>query len=135
MDAKKLKVGATGRIHVKDAEGVPLYEGDKPVVIVVHAPGTKAFGELETRQSARNIKRLNENDGKLTALTSEERTSETADDLAAVTVAFENLTYGEEKGPEMFRALYADPTLGFITRQVSKHLADWGNFKAGSNAA
>lgn len=132
MDAKSLKVAARGTIHVKDAEGVPLYDGDAPVRIIVHSPGSKEFGTVESRQTARALKRMNENDGKVTAPTTEERRKEAAEDLAAVTIAFEHLSYGDLTGAALFEAVYADPDLGYITRQVSKYLADWGNFKAGS---
>jgi hypothetical protein len=135
MDASKLKVAPTGAIHIKDATGDPLYEGDKPVRIIVHAPGSRAFSAVEARQTARSLKRMNDNDGKVTAPTAEERLAETAEDLAALTVAFEHLTYEDKQGAELFEALYLDPQLGFITKQVTKHLADWGNFRPGSSAS
>jgi ABC-type Fe3+-hydroxamate transport system substrate-binding protein len=132
MDASSLKVAATAPIHVKDAAGEPLYEGDKPVRIIVHGPGSRAYGAVETRQTARALKRMNDNDGKVTAATAEERRQETAEDLASITVAFEHLTHGDKQGTELFEAVYGDPELGFIAKQVTKALADWGNFKPGS---
>jgi hypothetical protein len=135
MDAKSLKVADKGEIHLKNAAGEPLYDGEKPVRIIVHGPGSRAFSTVESRQSARAVKRMNDNDGKFTLPTAEERAVETAEDLAAVTIAFENLTYEDKQGSDLFIAVYSDPALGFITKQVSKHLADWGNFKAGSNAS
>lgn len=132
MDAASLKVAATAPIHVKNAAGEPLYDGDKPVRIIVHGPGSRAYATVETRQTARALKRMHENDGKVTAATAEERRQETAEDLAAVTISFENLTCGDLQGTELFEAVYGDPELGFIAKQVTKHLADWGNFKPGS---
>lgn len=130
MDVSALKVANTGTIHLKNAAGEPLYDDGKPVRIIVHGPGSQAYGIIESRQGARAVKRMNDNDGKLTAATAEERLAETAEDLADVTVNFENLTYGEKQGRELFLAVYSDPQLGFITKQVTKFLADWGNFKA-----
>ena len=136
MDVSALKIAGTGSIHVKSAAGEPLYDADgKAVRIIVHSPGSKAFGTVESRQSARAIKRMNENDGKITAPTSEERIAETAEDLAAITVAFENLTDGDKIGPALFEAVYGNPELGFITKQVTKYVADWGNFSAVSKPA
>lgn len=135
MDATKLKAAPTGTIHVKDAAGEPLYDDGKPVRIIVHGPGTQVFATVEARQSARSLKRLNDNDGKITAPTAEERRAEVAEDLADITVGFEHLTYGDAQGIELFRAVYSDPDLGFITKQVNKHLADWGNFKAASSGS
>jgi hypothetical protein len=134
LNIKQHALAATSTIHVKDAEGVPMYDGDKPVRIVVHGPGSKAYGTVESRQTARAVKRMNDNDGKITAATAEERRAETSEDLAAVTIAFENFDLGEDgpQGEALFQAVYADPELVFITKQVTKHLGDVGNFKAGS---
>jgi hypothetical protein len=132
-------VADTATIHVKNAAGEPLFaDGEarsKPVQIIVYGPGSKAFGVVEARQSARALKRMQDNDGKITAASPEERIQETAEDLAAITVRFENLSYppaGDAQGAELFEALYRDQKLGFIARQVSKAVADWGNFTPGS---
>jgi hypothetical protein len=132
MDASTLKAADTGVIHVKNAAGEPLYEDEKPVRIIVHGPGSRAYATVESRQSARAVKRMNDNDGKFTTSTAEERLAETAEDLATVTVSFDNLSYGDLTGTELFAAVYSEPQLGFITKQVTKHLADWGNFRPGS---
>lgn len=138
FDITSQSVSETATIHVKNAAGEPLYadaERTKPVQIVVYGPGSKAHATVESRQSTRALKRMSDNDGKITAPTAEERAQETAEDLAALTVRFDNLAYppaGEAQGTELFEALYRDQRLGFIVRQVSKHLADWGNFKPGS---
>jgi hypothetical protein len=142
LNIASLAVAATAALHVKGPTGEPLYadeEGTLPVRIHVHGPGSRAYGIVETRQSARALKRMQDNDGKITAATPEERIAETAEDLAAITVRFENFDYqgggAELAGADMFRAAYADQGLGFITRQVTKFVGDWGNFKAASNAA
>lgn len=132
MDVSALRVAPTATIHVKNAAGEPLYDGDKPVTIVVHGPGSRAYGAFETRKTAREIKRLNDNEMKLTAQTAEERLAETAEDLASVTVSFNGLDFGDKTGTDLFHAVYSDPGLGFITRQVTKALADWSVFKPAS---
>ncbi|MDZ7894232.1 MAG: hypothetical protein U5M50_04245, partial [Sphingobium sp.] len=74
------------------------------------------------------------NDGKVTLPSPEVRTAEQAEDLAALTVSFENLSYppaGDRQGTELFKALYKDPTLGFVTQQIQKAVTSWGNFKPG----
>lgn len=133
MDISTLKAASQTAIHIKSATGEPLYDDDKPVRIIIHGPGSRAFSVVESRQTARAVKRMADNDGKVTAATADERVSETAEDLADVTIAFENLSSGKLTGRELFTAVYGDPTLGYITRQVSKALADWGNFKPGSS--
>lgn len=142
FDITSQAVADTATIHVKNAAGEPLYadaERTKPVQIVIYGPGSAAFAAIETKQSARAVKRLKDNDGELSPTTAEDRTKQTAEDLAAITVSFENFKYppaGDAQGAALFEAVYADPKLGFIPKQVSKFVTDWSNFagkpKAGS---
>ncbi|UAK25866.1 hypothetical protein [Sphingomonas nostoxanthinifaciens] len=135
MDITTQAVADTASIHIKGANGAFLYDGDKPVRIVVYGPGSKAFSAVEARQSARALKRMQDNDNKISIASPEQRASEEAEDLAAITVRFENLSYppaGKADGAELFEALYRDPKLGFIPKQVTKFVADWGNFMPGS---
>jgi hypothetical protein len=134
MDVSNLQVADTATIHVKSAAGEPLYDGDKPVTIVVYGPGSRAFATVESRQTSRALKRMNDNEGKITAATAEERLKETAEDLATITVSMD-LTKDKLTGAELFEAVYGDPKLGYIAKQVTKYLADWGNFKIGSAAS
>ncbi|WP_260597812.1 hypothetical protein [Sphingomonas endolithica] len=135
MDASSLKAAPTATIHVKNAAGEPLYDGENPVQIVLHGPGTRPYATVEARQTARALKRLNDNEGKMTAPTAEERRAETAQDLAEITVGFNHLTYGDKTGNELFQAVYEDAELGYITAQVTKSVKDWGNFLPKSVAA
>jgi len=138
LDITTAAVEETATIHIKNAAGELLYadaERKLPVQIVIYGPGSDAFGVVEARQSARAVKRMQDNDGKISVAPYEQRVRETAEDLAAITVRFENFSYppaGDAKGQKLFEAVYADKKLGFITRQVSKFVADWGNFKPGS---
>ncbi|QQV76530.1 hypothetical protein H5J25_13865 [Sphingomonas aliaeris] len=134
MDAKSLKVAPTATIHVNNAAGEPLYDDGKKVQIKIHGPGSRPFSAVEARQSARFLKRMNDNDGKMTAPTADERRQELAEDLAEVTIEFENLTYDDKTGSELFQAVYADPELGYIPAQINKKIKDWGNFLPKSNA-
>ncbi len=136
MDITSQAVADTATIHVKNAVGEPLYADgvarEKPVQIVIYGPSSKAFGVVEARQSSRALKRMQDNDGKLTAASAEERVQETAEDLAAITVRFVDLSYppaGTAEGTALFEAVYRDQTLGFIAKQVSKAVGDWANFK------
>lgn len=142
LNIASLAVSATAILHVKSPTGEPLYADEartQPIRIVLHGPGSKAYGLVESRQSARALKRMQDNDGKITAATAEERIAETAEDLAAITAEFENFDYQPESGvlsgQEMFKAAYADQGIGYITRQVAKFVGDWGNFSAASKAA
>lgn len=134
LNIATLAVAATAALHLKTADGEALYDGEKPVRILVHGPGSRAYGVVEGRQTARAVKRMNENEGKLTAGTPEERRIETAEDLASITIGFENFTYGDGslQGEDLFKAVYNDPALGFVTKQVTKFIGDWANFRPAS---
>ena len=123
----------TAAIHLKGLDGEHLYDPDgNPIRVVVYGPGSKQFSQIEARQTARAVKRMQDNDGKVSVGSPEERDRETAEDLAAITVSFENFDYPPAKGKtgvEKYQAFYLDRTLGHITKQVLKACNDWGNFK------
>lgn len=136
FDITSEAVEDTATIHLKGATGELLYANNdrtKPVQIVVYGPGSEAFAAVEARQTARAVKRMQENDGKVVGIPHEERRDQSAEDLAALTVRFVNLAYppaGDAEGPALFAALYRDPKIGFVTKQVSQAVTDWGKFKA-----
>ncbi len=136
LDISKQAVLETAAIHIKGADGAYLYdEAGNPARIHVYGPGTKAFAAVEARQTQRALKRREDNDGKITPPSPEQRRKEDAEDLATVTVEFENFEYppaGDKKGAELFEALYLDPKLGFIAQQVAKFVGNWSGFKPGS---
>lgn len=134
MDISKKAVAETAALHIKDANGEPMYADDarrQPVKIIIYGPSSNAFSVVEARQAARAVKRMEDNDGKVALLSPEERRKEAAEDLADVTVAFENFTYspaGDAQGRELYKAVYNDPALGFIVKQVRQGVQDWGKF-------
>jgi hypothetical protein len=135
MDITTQAVADTAPIHIKNAAGDHLYDKDqKPVRIVIYGPGSKQFAAIEAKQTNRAVKRMQDNDGKVTIASPEQRAAEKAEDLAAITVGFENFEYPPaegKSGAELFEAFYRDQKLGFIHKQVEKAVADWGNFKPG----
>lgn len=141
FDITKEAVDDTATIHVKNAAGELLYadaKREKPVQIVIYGPGSAAFGVVEARQTGRAVKRMQDNDGKIAVAPFEERRAEAADDLAALTVKFVNFAYppaGDAEGEKLFAAVYRDPKLGFIAKQVQQTVSDWGKFKGGSPAS
>lgn len=136
FDITSQAVADTAAIHLKGTDGDPLFDQDgNPIRVVVYGPSSKQFGALEARQTARAIKRVNDNDGKAAVLPPEQRTAELAEDLAAITVSFENFSYppaADKQGQELYQAFYADPKLGYMAQQVLKAVQNWGNFKPGS---
>lgn len=137
FDITTQAVADTAPIHIKGLDGEYLYSDGKPVRIHLYSPGSTVFAEVEDRQTSRAVKRMQDNDGKVSVPPMEERNAEQADDLATLTASFENLGYppaGDKQGKELYRALYADKKLGHIVAQVQKALKDWGKFKPASTA-
>lgn len=138
LNIAALAVSATAALHLKGPDGELLFadaERTLPVRIILQSPGSKAYGAIETRATNRALKRRADNDGKTTMPSAEERRLEQAEDYAEVTVRFENFAYepaGDAEGTALFQAVYGDPALGFVVRQVDKFVADWGNFATGS---
>lgn len=141
FDITASSVEETGTLHLKDAKGERMFadaERKQPIQIILYGPGSSAHAVVEARQSARAMKRYQDNDNKFSLPAPEEISAEEAEDLAAVTVQFVNFSYppaGDKQGVELFKAVYADKKLGFIAKQVNKFTADWANFTKGSATA
>lgn len=129
-------VSDTAFLHLKDAKGDLIFDADKkPVGITLYGPSSPAYAIVEGRQTNRAVKRRNDNEGKLSVAAPDDLRAETAEDLASITVSFDNFTYppaGEAKGATLYQALYADSKYGFVVRQVNKFIGDWGNFSGAS---
>ncbi len=138
LDITTKAVAMSAPLHLKDASGNLMFTTDgKPVRIYLCGPASPEYARIEERQTQRALKRAQDNDGKPTAPSPDDRRAQIAEDYAAVTIAFENFNYppaGDVMGAEVFRATYADPALGFIVNQITKFLGDWGNFKPASGA-
>jgi hypothetical protein len=137
-DIRKFAVDPTTRLHLRSAADELLYainedgtpDKSKPMVAVLYGPGSKPYVRAQAAQSNRFVDRLKKK-GK-TDQSAEDKAQEQAEFLAACTASFENIDYDGLAGPELFKAVYADESIGFIAEQVGKHLNDWGNFTKGS---
>ncbi len=144
FDITTQRAADTAPVHLKGLDGEYLYADaakEKPVRITIYGPGSKQFAAVESRQTNRAVKRMQDNDGKVVVASAEQRQAEQAEDLAAITAGFENFAYPAPSGEkfdtptEQHEAMYADPKLGHLTKQVLKACTDWGNFKVASKAA
>jgi hypothetical protein len=136
MKIATLAVAATAFLHLKGPDGTHLYDDGKPVGIELFGPGSPESAQVEERQSARAVKRMTENDGKLSLAPIEQRRTEAAEDLAALTSGFQNIEHAGADGQPLsgralFIAVYSDPTLGWIKEQVLKAVGDWSRFTQG----
>lgn len=132
MDVTKLSAVDTAPIHLKGLDGEYLYDDGKPVRIIVFGPGSQQAAAVEALQTARALKRMADNDGRITVAPPEMQAKEQAEDLAAITSHFENLEYppaGDKQGAALFTAFYLDRTLGHLHAQVIKGQKNWAGFK------
>ena len=129
MDIRKFAVEETATIHLRDGSDELMYADEakkKPIQVVVYGPGSKTFAKAQTANNNRLMDRLKRK-GK-TEKSAAEQAEETAGFLAACTKSSENLEYDKLEGEALYKAVYADTSLGFIADQVNKHMGDWSNF-------
>ena len=137
MKIAKLAVSPTAFLHLKGPDGTFLYEGKEPVGIDLFGPGSPEFAQVEERQSSRALKRMQENDNKVSLPPVEQRRAEASEDLAALTAGFRHVEYDGADGKPLsgitlHTAVYADPALGWIKEQANNFVGDWGRFTPGS---
>jgi hypothetical protein len=137
MKIAMLAVSATAFLHLKGPDGALLYDGKEKVGIELYGPGSPDFARVEERQTARAIKRMQDNDNKVSLAPIEDRRSEATEDLAALTADFRHIEHEDADGKllaggALHAAVYSDPGLGWIKEQVTKFVGDWGKFKPGS---
>lgn len=131
MDIRKHAVNETSTLHLRDANEELMHdEAGQAVTVTVYGPGSKAYARAQAAQSNRMVDRLKRK-GKAD-MSAEDAAKEKAEFLAACTQSMQRVDYDGLQGDELHRAVYADPTLGFVADQVHKHLTEWGNFSKGS---
>lgn len=126
-------VADTAECKLDKANGTPMIgDKDKRCAITLFGPGSDQFAAMQARRSKRNITRIANG----TDVSIEDEVREQAEDLADVTVSFDNFTYpGEYKTPrDMFIACYLDRKIGFVRNQANAFL-NWGNFASASSPA
>lgn len=137
MKIASLAVAKTAFLHLKGPDGSLLYDGKEKIGIELYSPGSPEYGRVDERQSARAIKRMQDNDNKISLAPVDERRAETAEDLADLTAAFHHIEHDGADGKplagrQLYAAVYSDPQLGWIIPQVNKMVTDWGKFTPGS---
>lgn len=116
-----------------DADDAPLFQedGTTPVNVTVHGPGSKVYTNAQQAKSDKVLAKVMK--GKEARLTTDEANASQIEFLTTITesidVAYVTDDGRELDGKEKIRAIYSDPSIGFIVDQVNKKVSDWGNFK------
>lgn len=127
MDIRKYAVDPTSKLHLRDANDELMYTDEgKPVAVNLYGPGSKQYARAQAAQNNRLLDKLKRK-GK-SDQTAEQRAAESSEFLADCTESFENLEYDNLAGRELFMAVYADVSIGFVADQVAKYISDWSNF-------
>jgi hypothetical protein len=134
FDITSTAVEETAVLELTDANEAPLIgEDKKQLSITLYGPGSEPFARAEAKRQNKLLERLKRKGN--ANLGPEEQRAEQAEFLASITVSFNGFSYppaGDAEGKDLFRALYSDRKVGFITDQVQKFVGDWGNFMASS---
>jgi len=134
FDITKVRALETAQIDLVKGDGSPLYDDEGNVLsVTVHGPGSKLWQQADAERNRRRTVRIEKNRGKISAALENAREDE-IDFLTAVTASFNGWSYpGEFASPrDMFRAAYADDTIGYIRDHVHKEAVDWSVFTRGS---
>ena len=125
----KLATALSATFAVHDAADVPQFDGDTPLTITMHGPGSGAFNAATARATNQTMERMRRK-GKLDQ-SAEQRKAEQIEMLVATTISFNGFGGPDDTGttdPEEFRKVWADPELGFNADRFLKLIGDHENF-------
>lgn len=131
FDLASAAVTETGNCELSLPSEAPMIDPEgKRISITVYGPGSSAYSQAAARRQNKLVDRLKRK-GR-TELSDEEQRAEQADFLTAITVSINGaFTYSKApnlSGADLYRAIYMDRGLGYITEQVQAYVGDWGNF-------
>jgi hypothetical protein len=120
-------------LPLKNADGSPMLDDNNtPVSATVFGPGSKVWQVADAAKRRKAIKRAREANGKLEA-TLDNEAEDTIEFLCSITKRFNNLDYPDVQGDkEIVRAVFSNPTLGFIREHMDADTHNWENFMQAS---
>jgi hypothetical protein len=130
FDISSLAVKDTTIVELETPTGDELLndKGER-LSVTVYGPGSKQFNKAQGVRNRAILEYVKRGGKKMKV--GEQRELD-AEFLASCTVSFNNFTYKEFTGSEMFKEAYLDTAIGFISEQVNKAIGDWANFTQGS---
>ena len=130
FDISSLAVKDTTIVELETPTGDELLndKGER-LSVTVYGPGSKQFNKAQGVRNRAILEYVKRGGKKMKV--GEQRELD-AEFLASCTVSFNNFTYKEFTGSEMFKEAYLDTAIGFISEQVNKAIGDWANFTQGA---
>lgn len=130
FDISNLAVKETATIDLESPDGdVLTNDAGETVSITVYGPGSKQFQKAQSVRNRAILEYVRKGGKKMR---DHEQRELDAEFLAACTASFNGFVYKDLTGYEMFKAVYSDASIGFISEQVNKAIGDWANFTKGS---
>ena len=126
---KKYSLTETATLHLQDPDGELMYLDDKmtlPVQLHLYGIGSKQYQMAERKRQdalASKFKRY-----KNRTIPTEELEELRVDFLVRCVAGSDNIELDGQKGEELYRAVFSDRSLVFITEQVDRFISDQANF-------
>ena len=128
FDIDSIAISDSTKWHVTDAKGKPQYDGDTPITITIHSPGTKKAAEAQFNYAKKRQERsLQQIGGKTVEWKESDERRERAEFLAEITISLDGFQY---RGGAP--ALYSNIKLPHIADGVQKTFNELGNFSSNS---
>lgn len=121
-------------LHLRDPADDSLMYADaeemKPLTIELFGRSSKQYRQWMSKTLARSEREKEANRGKAKPKSLEKTLEENAEFLATVSISCSNFDYegAAIDNEDMFKKLYADPSLSWIGDQVSEALSENSNF-------
>lgn len=126
---KKYALSETATLHLQDPEGELMYLDDEmkvPVTLQLYGIGSKQYQMAERKRQdslAAKFKRY-----KNKTIPTEELEDLRVDFLVRCVAGSENFNFDNLQGEELYRTVFSDRSLVFITDQVDRFVSDQANF-------
>jgi hypothetical protein len=129
MSLKQYSLAETATLHLQTPDGELMYadeEMKKPVLLHLYGIGSKQYQSAERKRQdslANKFKRY-----KNKAIPTEELEELRVDFLVRCVAGSENFELDGQKDEELYRAVFSDRSLVFVTDQVDRFISDQANF-------
>ena len=144
FDITRRRAQQAASIPLVDGEGAPMLDDEgKALSVTVHGPGSKVWRDADAERNRKRALKLEKNRNKISAVLADARDDD-LDMLVSITVSFNGWEYPHPDrsnggtwpaGRDMFRAAYADDTIGYVRDHLLTESGDWAAFTKASGAA
>jgi len=138
FDITKKRALETAKIDLTDGEGAPLLDDDgNRLSVTLCGPGSKTWQQADAERSRKQASRAEKNPRRIASTIIDHRRDDEIDFLVAITVSFNGWVYPGDfpSQKDMFRAAYADDSIGYIRDQLAVEGNGWSAFNRSASTA